>query len=94
MDDPIQFTPLIQTRIMYKSFARLLGNVLAIAMGSLYFGYTLAYISVIPIEQIKDEFDIPLTPSAAKGFLSGIIPVGAGIGALLSSVFNNVFSRR
>lgn len=60
-DDPTEFQPIIETRIMYKSFIRLLGNVLTVALGSLYFGYTLAYISVIPIEQIINEFKINMT---------------------------------
>lgn len=85
---------LLEAKTTYKSFWRLMGNVLAMALGGVYFGYSLAYISTIPMEEILNKFGSDMSKEAAQGFLSGIIPVGAGVGAWLSSIFNKKFSRK
>jgi hypothetical protein len=98
-DDSDEFNvrPLVDVRVMYRSFGSILANVLVITLGSFYFGYTLAYISTIPTVEIINKFHIDdyiSKPSSVQGILSGIIPVGAGVGALLSSVISSKFSRR
>lgn len=95
--DDFNLKPLVDARVMYRSFGALLANVLVIALGAFYFGYTLAYISTIPTVEIINKFGIQAyisKASSVQGLLSGIIPIGAGIGALLSSVVNKKFSRR
>ena len=39
-------------------------------------------------------FAITLGPDTAKGILTGCIPIGAGVGALLGTKLIHVFSRR
>ena len=86
---------LLGKRQTYKNFGWLLGVVLTAALGSLFFGYSLAYISSIPIEQtISNVGDNGWSNNTVKGVMSGIIPIGAGLGALSSSIFNQKFTRR
>lgn len=86
---------------MYRSYWRILGNVLAVIPGSLFFGYSLAYISMIPTVEIMHSFKIPqlssdreLTIILVNSLLAGMIPLGALFGALLSSIFNKRLTRR
>jgi hypothetical protein len=95
-EDP-DLKPFIKVEDTYKSFRKILQNVLVITLGSFYFGYTLTYISTIPIVEVMNYFKIEQyvsSPSNVQGILSGIIPVGGGIGALLSSIVNKRLSRR
>lgn len=52
-DDPSP-TSLAEHRIMYRSYWRVLGNVICATLGSLYVGYCMAYITVIPFPQIQN----------------------------------------
>lgn len=95
--DEFNIRPLVDARVMHRSFGSILANVLAVTLGALYFGYTLAYISTIPTIEVMNQFGIAQyiqKPSSVQGILSGIIPVGAGLGAFLSSIVNKKFSRR
>jgi len=67
---------------------------LNIALGSFYFGYSLAYLATIPIETTIKIFNIDLQPSVASGLLNGCIPVGGLLGAMGSSIIISRFSRR
>ena len=45
--------PVLENTITYRSFKRFFFNVLAVCCGSFFFGYTLSYFSIFPIEQIR-----------------------------------------
>jgi hypothetical protein len=78
----------------YQNLPYILANILTILLGSFYFGFTLTYFNSIPIYLIISIFHIHLTPTTAQGLFSGLIPIGAAIGAILSSLFNTKLSRR
>lgn len=81
-------------KITYKSFSRFFFNVLVICCGSFFFGYTLTYLSIYPIEQIRTQFKIQLDSSLTKGIFNAIVPAGALVGAFLSSFLLKYLTRR
>jgi MFS family permease len=78
----------------YKSYSQIILIVVNLSLSNLYFGYCLVYISTIDFNEVIEIFSISLESSTAKGILTGCIPVGAGIGALLGLKLIHVFSRR
>ncbi len=65
-----------------------------LCLSPFYYGYTLTYISTITPAMLETYFG----PDAAKptmiGIIIGIVPIGAGVGALLAPVFMNFLSRK
>jgi hypothetical protein len=51
-------TFLDRNKITYKSFTKLMLNVITICLGGLFFGYGMSYFSIYPIQQIITEFKI------------------------------------
>lgn len=81
----------------YKSMCQISLIILNIALSSFYFGYNMVYLSQINADELTtnifpkpDGFDVPL----ASGLLNGCIPAGGLIGALSSSIFLRLLSRR
>jgi hypothetical protein len=99
MDDYSGLPSLMNERVMYRSRNRILGNVLTVTLGSIFFGYCLAYLSAIPFTDLVVVLNMPHDECSCfstnlYGFLSGIIPIGAAIGALLSSLMNKKLTRK
>lgn len=78
----------------YKSFSKLIRMVLNLCFSSFYFGYALAYLGTFDFENIVPIFSITMDKETAQGLLNGCVPIGAGIGALSSSILLRKFSRR
>lgn len=83
--------PLLQR---YKSFKQLLSIVATFALGTFYFGYTIAYFSSIDFDTLVSIYSITWSKTLAQGLLTGCVPIGAGIGALASDILMKQFSRR
>lgn len=67
---------------------------MVISLSAFYFGYTIAYISSIDFGTVINVYSITLNREVAQGFLNACIPIGGGIGALLSKIFLAKLSRR
>lgn len=78
----------------YKSFIHILLLVLTVALGSFYFGYTLAYLNAIDFDVVVRIYKVNWDHTTAEGLLTGCIPIGAGIGALITEILIQKFSRR
>jgi uncharacterized protein (DUF697 family) len=63
-------------------------------MSPFYFGYTIAYFSSIDIEVLMDIYGITWSKNFAQGLFQGCVPIGAGIGAVSSSILLKKLSRR
>ncbi len=64
------------------------------ALGTFYFGYTIAYFSSIDFDTLIKVYDISWGRTTAQGILTGCVPIGGGIGALASDILMKRFSRR
>ena len=78
----------------YKSFVQLLIVVSTFALGTFYFGYTIAYFSSIEFDTLIKVYGISFDKTTAQGILTGCVPIGGGIGALSSDILIKRFSRR
>lgn len=78
----------------YKSFMQILIVVSTFALGTFYFGYTIAYFSSIDFSTLVKVYDITWDKTTAQGLLTGCVPIGGGIGALGSKFLMKKFSRR
>lgn len=85
------FGPLQQR---YKSFSHILIVVSTFALGTFYFGYTIAYFSSIDFSTLIKVYGITWDKTTAQGLLTGCVPIGGGIGALGSKILMKKFSRR
>jgi len=64
------------------------------ALGTFYFGYSIAYFSSIDFDAIIKIYGVDWDRTTAQGLLTGCIPIGGGIGALASDILIKRFSRR
>jgi len=78
----------------YKSLVRLVFVVSTFALGSFYFGYSIAYFSSIDFGTMIKIYGIKWDKDTAQGLYTGCIPIGGGIGALSSKMLMSQFSRR
>jgi hypothetical protein len=85
---------LLESKRTYKSKGKISLVVLNIALSSFYFGYCIVYFGQLKIEEIKRIFSIDIEDNTAKGVLNGCTPLGALVGALVSSFLIAKFSRR
>ena len=65
-----------------------------LCLGSFYFGYSVAYFGSFDFNNIVIIFGIQMQKDLANGLIQGCIPIGAGIGALASSLLLKYLSRR
>ena len=78
----------------YKSFIQILLVVSTVALGGFYFGYALAYMNAVDFDVVISTYKITWDSTTAEGLLNGCIPIGAGIGALITEILIKKFSRR
>ena len=64
------------------------------SLSNFYFGYCLVYISTVDFAVVISVWDVPFPFETARGILTGCIPVGALIGALMGKKLIHLFSRR
>jgi ABC-type spermidine/putrescine transport system permease subunit I len=60
-EEDANYQSLAEHRVMYRDYWRVLGNVLTATLGSLYFGYCMAYITSIPLSQIIQYYSSPFS---------------------------------
>lgn len=65
-----------------------------ICISEIYFGYTLIYLSAIDFHVIVEKYAIDFDVTTAEGIFQGIMALGGALGALSSSYFVTVFSRK
>jgi hypothetical protein len=63
-------------------------------MSTFYFGYCLTYLSTIPTNDMISLFGNITQKPSIKGLLIAILPIGAAVGAFISSFLMGCFSRR
>jgi hypothetical protein len=68
--------------------------VLNLSLSNFYFGYCLVYISTVDFTLVIDVWKVPFPLETARGILTGCIPIGALIGAILGKKLIHLFSRR
>lgn len=68
--------------------------VVNLSLSNFYFGYVLVYISTVEFEHVITTFKVTMPLETARGILTGCIPFGALLGALLGKKLIHVFSRR
>ena len=68
--------------------------ILNLCLGAFYFGYGISYFGTFDFDNIVIIFDVSMSKDLANGLIQGCIPVGAGTGALLSSLLLKKLSRK
>ena len=68
--------------------------VMTFCLSSMYFGYTLVYLSAVNFSVIAKLYSIDFDISLAQGLFQGVLPIGGAIGATLSTKFITMLSRR
>ena len=67
---------------------------ITLCMSSVYFGYMLVYLSAIDFPVIANIYSITYDLSFAQGLSQGVLPIGAAVGAMLSTLIISRLSRR
>jgi hypothetical protein len=68
--------------------------VLNICFSSFYFGYIVAYLGSFKFDTIINFFNVTIQKDTAEGLITGMVPIGGGIGALSSFFLLKYFSRK
>ena len=68
--------------------------IFTICISSIYFGYTLIYLSAVDFNTLAGIFGIDFDVSLAQGLFQGVLPIGGAFGAVSSSYFIRLLSRR
>lgn len=85
--------PLLEGK-QYRNAKSLIAIVCALCLSPFYYGYTLTYLSTIKPATLAYYFGHEAGEPVTIGFLIGIVPIGAGFGALLATFFMKFLSRR
>ncbi len=91
--EPVLRTILISEK-PYQRVKHLIFLVSCLCLSPFYYGFTLTYISTINDHTLKVYFGPEAARSVMIGILIGIVPAGAGVGALLAPFFMTLFTRR
>ena len=78
----------------YLSFTKLILMTMNICFSLFYYSYNFAYFGTYDFQVIYKIFQIEMDPILAEGILQGLVPIGSGIGSLLSLSLILNFSRR
>jgi zinc transporter ZupT len=96
--EDMNLEPVLRTTLMsekpYKRVKHLIFLVSCLCLSPFYYGFTLTYISTINDHTLKVYFGPEAARSVMIGILIGIVPAGAGVGALLAPFFMTLFTRR
>lgn len=65
-----------------------------ICLSQFYIGYGVAYLGTFEFDTILTIYHIEIEKNLADGLLQGCIPLGAGVGALISFLLMKFLSRR
>jgi hypothetical protein len=68
--------------------------ILNICFSSFYFGYAIGYLGSFDFDTIQQTFHISFNEDTANGLITGMVPVGGGVGAICSLFLLKYFSRR
>jgi hypothetical protein len=69
-------------------------QIMVVSISSFYFGYALVYLSAIDFLTVLSVYHVTLDRGLAQGMLFACIPIGGVVGAMMSGIFVNRFSRR
>lgn len=82
------------SQLAYRNLPRLIALVFCLCLSPFYYGFTLTYISTISSDILFEYFGPTAGQPVMVGFLIGIVPIGAGIGALSAPLSMNFLSRK
>ena len=92
-EEPMLYTTLVSGK-PYRRPKYLINLVSCLCLSPFYYGFTLTYISTISEHTLYLYFGPDAGKPVMIGVLIGIVPIGAGVGALLAPFFMNFLSRK
>ncbi len=78
----------------YQNVGKLRVKIMIVCLSTFYFGYCLNYLSIISSSTMIEFFGSESQQSTVKGFLIGVLSLGAALGAFIAPFFMKCLTRR